>query len=356
MSYVDYRAVEQARPGIPSPESWEAWQALSESPPGELWSANRYRIASGSADFYELFAFFDTDAIEKYGFDYFDIDRSFSFGRPPQKGTILGGDLDLDTIAAAHAARTYTENDLNGVPVWCGPVGCENGHYTNLRQREVYPIFGSRLGRQEPLALIPGYILNSPSWPVIESMVRAYQDTQDSLLDLPAYRAVAEMLTADEGLLIQVQFLHPFSAGFSEDTTSVLSDTVADYGPLPPYELAVLADRQEGEDQVNIMALVHSNEAAATQAANELTQRIATYPDLYHSEQSFIIEHEAIMDAPRLYHSQTADRWVAVGAARYPLPGNEKVGGFYQSPGLLFIRWYRGYLERLLVPLWIEFE
>ncbi|MBN1201048.1 MAG: hypothetical protein JXJ20_04250 [Anaerolineae bacterium] len=380
LSYADYRAAAVAWPEVPQLETWAEWEAIRDQEAGALWVAATRRLVCGDPELYQFFMSFDPGAIEKYGFDFFDIHRTFLFGRPPEEGIIYGGDFDLDAIAAAHAARTYTEHDLNGVTLWCGPVGCENGDMTQqylpgegerdpetLKLKGVYMIFGGRFGRQQPVGMIPGYLMSSSSWPVMQSLTAAIQGSEQSLLDLPAYRAAADLLTEGDALLVQARFLHPFDvgAGVAADVISAmltgederaqyLEASVADYGLLMPYELAVMADLQDGPDQVNIIGLVYSSESAAEHSAEELTQRLGAFRNLYTGD--ILIEEEgiqAVMDAPRVFYSEETNRWVAVAAARYPLPTTEPdETGFISAPGWLLMYWYQAYLEMQFAPLW----
>src|SRR5690606_74600 len=138
-----------------------------------------------------------------------DMDRSLVFGNPPSMGNILEGDFDPAQIAEAFAARDFTENDFNGVPVWCGAAGCENGLQTDLANRNPGNPFGGDLGRSEPLAIVSDSLLaNSASDGLVETMIGTYQGEYNSLADADDYQALAQAL-ADQGTIVQAQFLNP---------------------------------------------------------------------------------------------------------------------------------------------------
>lgn len=356
ISYVDYRALEQARPGVPSPESWEA---LNNDANFQLWVANMARVTSGWPYLNQYFR----DAAnmpEVMGFDLFDIDRTFAFGSPPGAGFIFDGDFDAEAIAAAHNAREYTQSEVEGVTLWCGPVGCDDGTKVDPVNRNLANIFGGDLGRQQPFALVPGHILQSGDLATLNSMIDTHVGKSDSLLDLNEYRAIAEAITEPQDetldLLVQVQFLLPSNLTgdpLGPDLTPILEN----YGTLPAYSLAGVVDRQEGEFQVAMLAVAYLTEEDATQAAEELTNRLASFPINVEQPNTLLIEDESIsasIDEARVYYSEAADRWVAIAAIRYPLPAETADSDRPAPSGVVYRLWFRAYVTRSFTLLTLD--
>lgn len=358
ISYADYRAAEQARPGVPSPESWAAFESEENT---DLWIANITRITSGWPNL-NIVSRAGPDMPEVMGFDFFDIDRTMAFGSPPAQGFIFGGDFDAEAIAAAHTARDYTQTDVEGIAVWCGPVGCENGTKVNPADRNLANIFGGDLGRQQPFALVPGYILQSAGWGVLNAMIDAHQGEIDSLLALNEYRAIAEAITEPQDdtldLLVQVQFMLATNL-VGDPMGPDLTPITEDYGTLPPYSLAAMADRQEGDFQVAMLAVAYLTEEDAAQAAEELTRRLAGFPANVEAPDTPLIEAETIggsVDEGRVYYSESADRWVALASIRYPLPTERDENGRLVQSGLAYRLWFNAYVRRAFTPLMLFAE
>ena len=360
LSYVNYRAVEQVWVGVPTPESWEDLMSLSDSDTdaGAFWIANARRILSGPP-ILGLQSGLESMP-EVMGFDFFDIDRGLILGQPPEEVFILGGDFDGDTIAAAHRARDYTATDLGGASLWCGPVGCENGLQIDPANREPANIFGGDLGRQFPFAVLPGHLVTSGLLSAVHGAVVTYQDAQNSLLDVPSYRAVAEAITQDDGVLLQVQFFQATDVGFMPPDflsahQELIDETLGSYGTLPLYELAALVDRQHGNDQVAMMVLVYDNENSARSGAEELTSRIVSFSrlDLGQTEPMLDIpEIDGRVGGPSVFYSEAADKWIAMATALYPIP--EHVSPSETRSGLLFRFWVDSLYRRTLTPLVVD--
>lgn len=393
ISYADLRANEQARPGVPSPASWAEFGTLADESQ-TLWLANMNRLISLAPDM-GTFVAFDADMVNYLGLDFFEIDQTFYFGPPPWQGTIYGGHFDNNRITDTLVGRTYTTTELNGVPVLCGPVGCKNGQEdgnwlpdqegrdpVTLRRPGVYSIFGGRLARQEPLALLPGTILSTPDWEILDAMTEAAQGNGESLYDVPTYRTIADYAVeaGTERTLIQVMF---FPATFYvPDYLSVLvgaghidpdeldglmeqmgideTGLPLDAGELPFYALGAIVDWQEGEDQVHSLVLVYNTEVNAQRAAEEVTWRIplqSAYLEWKVEEPLIdIAVDEYTLDPPQAVHNPATNRWLAVATVRTPLPSNDpdpELDGRVQGSGKLIMLWFRSLLSATFSPVQI---
>lgn len=394
MSYTNLRALEAAREGVPSPNSYAEWEADEDAQ--AIWLANATRIQSPlgipqitNSEYSRM-----SDVV---GFDFFDIDRVVTFDRPPRTGIIYWGEFDAASIANAHIARDYTTTPINDdVTLWCGPIGCENGAETDVDNIERANIFGGDLGRQVPFYVTPDFIYTTPSIDYLNALPDLYEGTVASILARPTFLAGAEAISTGTGTLIQAQFLVPAQVGnfteyfvlgpeFSQDRISELEESgelesvleearsrvIPNYQDLDPYELAILADRQEGDQQVALVALVFDSEEAARFAAEEVTQRIGTFSNFIFTrrEEAFIEIFGGTLDEPRVYYSPAADRWVALASARYPLPSNALIDpltgeplpedsdqrGMIRDSGLLFRSWIDALRRGTFTPLAITF-
>lgn len=394
--YADLRAAEAARPGVPTPATWAEFEAL-EGKPQELWMANVSRLITLAPDMQAL-DWFDADMVNYLGLDYFEIDRSLAYLPAPNEGAIYGGHFDIDRISNTLIQRTYTATELNGVPVVCGPAGCENGvafgnwlpdqegrDPETLRHPGTYLLFGGRMGQQQPLALLPGYILSTPDWEILGQMTAAATDSGDSLYDLPEYRAVADFAAEAENsgtgrTLIQVLFFSPVF--FNPDMFDLMADSFkVDVTPaeleaafarvgidkmgkpleaedLPPYTLGAIVDWQEGADQVHSIVLVYDTQSDAESAADEVTWRIpqqTAYLE-WQIEQPLLEVKDLTytLDPSQTVYNTMADRWLAVATVRSPLPGNDPDPAnddHIWASGRALLRWYRSWLSNTFSPV-----
>lgn len=387
VSYIDYRALEAAWPATPIYESWAEWNTASEAKDfgARLWMSNRMRMAAGPM-FWEYFNL-GGETSSLVGFDYLDIDRSIAFGTPPAQGVILAGDFNTDAIITAFTAREYEAVNVDGMIVDPGNAQeltlLQGGDPTkvDLQNRNPANPFGGELGRRELVAVAPGYLLNSPSKSTFQNLVETYTDDQPALSEDSSYAAAARAISDGEGLLIQALFLNPLSVGFApgdpaslppgltqEQIEAILANPLLNgetYGPLAPYTLAIMADRQEGDEQVILVALVYSDEAAAQSAAAELTNRLAAFSNalVTNSDVPLIEDVEgAVMGEPRVYTDEVTGYSVAIAEIRYPMPepilynsqgepAEEGETGMTRTPGILFRRLVNAIYTRSFTPL-----
>jgi hypothetical protein len=244
------------------------------------------------------------------GMDYFDIHVGMGFGRSPMSGLIFGGALDFEAIGAAHMARGYTENTVQGLRLWCsGKFGCEEPTTYDREAIEPYNVFDPEFGRQPAFFGLEGssvnYIASAFDHDLLLTMVDATAEAHESLADAPDFRTLASALIDPDrysGDLLQVHFIsalvtdassNPFEVFRAIDTSMnpreawdawVESVGWAQYGVLPAYPLMALADRQEGDDIVTIVALVYPAREDAEMAVPELVKRLTIYPGGWYRE------------------------------------------------------------------------
>ncbi len=284
------------------------------------------------------------------GFEWLlDVDRSLEFGDPPGVGLLLGGEFDTEAIGAALQARDFSQADVSGVTVWHR----FDDLAISVADRDPADPFGGNLGAAARIALLPDMLANARSWPLINGIIGAAQGDLPSLADDPAYRALAGAITAPDGLLIQALFFGGEALQVAGDPTQLgLAMPAADLGPLPPYALAILADRQEGNDQVHLIGLVYADAPTAQAAADVLAGRIAdfrlsTRPDIVLAEDFGATVSASVVE------SEADGLAVALVEVRYPLPAERTdAGGRFLSAGRLYGLWVQAILRREFTPLW----
>lgn len=370
IGYIDYRAVEAARPGAGSYATAADFIADSEArtPEAGLWMAATMRIVTGSEIF--AYAMRDADVMPAaVGFDLFDIDRVLVFGEPPSQAVFYAGDtLDLDAIAAALTARDYTARTDDDLIIWSHP----DGRNVDLLNAEPARPFGGDLGRNDPVIGTDGLLMSSPD----PDVMSALQNMRRSLAQSDDHRAAAAAITAGDGLLVQALYLNPLEVGMMpgdpaamlfDPNASDAPDPLVDYGELPFYNLAVLADRHEDGDDVAVVALVYLDEATAEAAAAELAARIDALRLPLDAAETVNTMFDATLDPPQVIASD--DRYVAVVTVRYPTPPQQPIDMMtgevvdpdtfdgptqYQASGRIFRGWVQGLFRREFLPLTIS--
>jgi hypothetical protein len=359
VSYVDYRAIEAAR-GIQTPTA-EDFQNQTDL--AGLWLAAANGIAAGPEMNYFLQQLGGMQ--EQVGFTWFDVNQAVAFGNPPSQGTIMAGSFDASKIAVAFQSRGYTQTDVNGIPVWCSADGCDAGAKVNLDKRNPANPFGGALGREEPLAVLPGAVVGSGDYQVVQDAVAAYQKQHFSLADDPDFRAAAEAVTADgtlrQALLVSVKdvgVVDYAQVALKPEILPTLRQQVAGYKTLPPYTLAVFADVWKEKEQIALIGLVYDDADTAKVAGSELAGRMNTFISLV-TQRPFsdvLKDVQGSIAAPTVYQSSATGKAVALLALRYPLPSNELSGDppRYTASSLLFRRIITELYQRGLYPLATE--
>jgi hypothetical protein len=319
---------------------------------------------------------------EIMGFDFFDIDYTLEVGVPPYTTMVLRGNFDMDLVVATHIARDYTETEINGVQVMCGPVGCENGSRTDLAYVDWANMFDGGLGRQPPFAILPNTLVSAYELDILENAIHAINGESPSLAEAEDFRTVAEAIlnpNVYSGDLVQAQFLSSQYLNIALDlnnprTNQYIAETsghhieqfkrlLADYGELPETTLAVIADRQEGNMQVAIIGLVFDNEADAQIAVDEVTKRISTYFDVLKFARVHDLEPPVFIDSVEggaindgfVYYSETTGSYAAIISVDYPMPEGPFIVGSEDSPpesAVIFRAWILSIREGFLYPFW----
>lgn len=305
-----------------------------------------------------LYAFGSTEKkmTSSVGFEWLlDVDRSLEFGEPPRIGLVLDGRFDEEAIGAALQGRGFSLSVVDGVEVWHRFEDLT----LNLQARDSFDPFGGALGAAARVAVLPEMLANARSWELIQVIIAASQGQKPSLADDAAYRALAEAITASEGFLVQALFFNPIDLRYVGDpllppeTQRRLWLMAEEIEPLPTFSLAVLADRQEGDDQVHLIGVVCADPSTAHVACDVLVRRVEVFHLLDRPEETLAEQYGAAIRGWVIEPSENGLAVVLV-EARYPLPASRMEPGTERviPGGPLYRAWVRAIMRREFVPLW----
>jgi|GEM_PF-4123418 len=241
--------------------------------------------------------------------------------------TFYFGEFDQDAIAAALSADDY---ELDGVIWGRGEMGTFDIY--NWQESANTNLFTSgRPSAARVGILSTGVAVTTNNDRVVEiaTLLDSGEAPFESVTDLPDFQALANALANPP--IIQATVFTPFSATNDlffapipvelsiEAEDEVILQTgfdtpldLSDWGELPPSGWVVLFDRQDGDDQVNGIALVYDNQAAAEQAATELTIRLRDFEfiDGIYTDLGVQIDESQIIESNGYF--------VVVASLRYP--------------------------------------
>jgi hypothetical protein len=345
ITYGDYQAVYVAR-GLQPYSSWQEFDTdESLRQPIGLFS-------SGLGGIETLFSYMMQYATleDVIGIDFFAIERTLQFGNLPSQGYLLQGEnFSQDSVDFAHVTRGYTQETLQGIPMWCaGDVGCDGGHITNVAQRSPVNIFGGDLGRQFPVAFLPdeSMLFSSPDMDIMRQIAFSYAENTPSALDYPDIRALAESLRSYGSLRNAYVFPVLFVSG-TEAPADLINPTLdinditlpaTAEGGLPFYAFGIMADMYTEEAQQVIIALSFFSEDDAQAAADLFPDRLLQAQSTItgYLWRELLSQRGITPQAPEIYVDEAAQRWVLTLNLTYPHPEEDFRDG--SSDGYLFLR------------------
>ncbi|MDD5265220.1 MAG: hypothetical protein PHU43_10370, partial [Candidatus Bipolaricaulis sp.] len=242
----------------------------------------------------------------------------------------------------------FSLSTVNGVPVWHrfadGTI--------SLAARDTVDPFGGHLGAASRVVLLPEMLANARSWPVVEAIISAAQGVQSSLADDPGYRALAEVISQPDGPLVQALFFTGTAFRLAGDPGQTASEPAVDFAPLPAFSLAVLADRQEGNDQVHLIGLICTDLPTAQTAAQVLATRVEAFHLPDRPDDGLVEQFGATVSFSAVERPQDSLA-IAVVEVRYPLPSprTDPETGHFNTGGLLYRAWVRAIMRREFTPL-----
>ncbi len=261
INYVDHSALQKALPNSERPAGFEDWRARRDTPSVQ-WYMTGLRFL-GTTDSALVSASIEGERMrDAVGFDYYTVDQALEFGAYPTTGRLYTGKFDQDAVQSAFLARDYTRFERDTLIVLCGDATCDADRvFASDTPFDPSNPFGGTFGRRDPLALAEGIIFSTPVMSVFEGMLAAYNDSEPSLLQNDAVRALLSALNA-EGTVVQAIFF---------DSALIGTDTAG----IAPYTFgAIVHILREGGDQPSYIALVYDVQHDAQAIAADLSERV----------------------------------------------------------------------------------
>lgn len=322
-SYMDYRALEASR-NIPKPTPETYLDDL-------LWIRTSFAIKSGFPLQY-LRTIMDSRA--ETGFNFFDMDRSASFGQPPSQAYLMEGVFDQALMTVGYNGLGYEATEIQGIPALCSVDGCDTGLTVNLENRFPGNPFGGQLGRREPIVFLPDLLANSPNLNTVTGIIQAANDEVNSLADNDYYVALAEAATQNP--LIQLNTFNGLElmmtgtmltnvANLSAEELQAQIDEINPLvGTLPPYVLVGVVSAYTDEYELAQLMIVYNDADQAQTAAETLEARLADYTSIVTGQEfsDFVTSIDGTVDTS-VYVSESTGKHVAIWTLRNPFPGNE---------------------------------
>jgi hypothetical protein len=347
LSYIDYDVILSSNdaPALTSDMSEDERAAVMEDP---RWFANLFRIRVGVQEIGMGFVLPEDEFTLAFGFAAWNIDRALTFGQPPSDASIIMGAFDPDAVRAAFAARDYVEAEIGGVPALCWSEGCDQGMTMNLENRLDRLPFGGQLGMRPPFALpAEGVIAMSRDLDRLTAMMDARAGARRSLREDRQWGALAETLIDPRwGALGQAVFVTPLDVVANMGMMpQEFADQVAALGDLPIFEVAALADYDNGAEQVHVIAAAYPDADAADSAAIELAARLKAFDPGNYAELGVTV------DEPLIVPLESGGAVVAL-ALRYPY--SEEVtdpDGQPIATGRIYAYWLSAFYRMEFLPL-----
>ena len=249
------------------------------------------------------------------GVDWFAIDQLTFFSIPPYSITVALGDglnASSDAITAAMNTGGFSQRETHGLTEWYRFEDLEQRldqavTLDAMGRRPLDP-FGISTGHAVRLLWTPGRVAGANASVFSEMIAATWVGAMPSLGAAADYRTALLAVSQDKGQWVQtlvtnrrflpadmaVGHLGPYS---SEAKRADYIQKLAERDPsaVPPYELMVLADCQEGSNEVTLLGLVYDTREAAETAAATLPPLFDAYaPRLY---------QQRLLEAERLERS-----------------------------------------------------
>lgn len=345
VSYTDYRALVEARPGAAQPKNYIEWLASrsQQTPEAGRLMAALQGISSGSREILQGFVR-PAEMVEAVGIDPFTVNRVLVFGAPPRNAVLLDGKFDPSQIGAKLANKGFQKSELSGYTLWCSPEGCDDGMRLNPRERDPMNPFGGHLGRKQPIAVSADKVFSSADDAVVENMVKAVTGETKSLAVNKNFTAIVEAF-AEKGVLLQAHLLDPeftwfaFAGAVTGRQAQALEAMKAEFVPIPAYSLVGLAHIADGQHQLALAAVVYDSEADAKAAQEVISARIPKYISLVTGIPlvESVADRGGVIDPLYIHASQSNSKYVLVVTLRGSIePQEPNQDGRYITSGMLF--------------------
>lgn len=333
ISYMDYRALERAHQ-LPVIANRDAFYALDETT-RTLWDVSLLRAHAGLTPFVNLTGDRIAQMPELVGFDYFDVDQTLVYGADPFVGNVLrsaDGDFSRRQTSQALRARDYDLRVVASGTAW-GKGGDGQTDVNNLAMGDP---FGGDVGLSSRVAVLDDHTIgNAFIWGIVVEMAETHAGSSPSYAQRPAYQTMIDALAGDDELLIQAVILN--------DRAGQQQAFELDHLPLPRYELAAIADLQQGEYQLNRVVLLYEKEVNARRAMRRLPDFIYAFDNGWLDMLGFVASEPDMVPTDNGW----LVRYTLTAPAAMP---TDVLNGAYE-PGLIFGFWTNALKQQVFFPL-----
>lgn len=230
------------------------------------------------------------------GFGWSDIEAAVGFYKPPGSVTVLIGTpmvSDAAVVGPALTARGFSEEVRAEYPFWWRM----EDNQLDLQNRDPEDPLRGALGGSARVGLIDGAFVTAANWAAIDATLGVHAFGAGSVADEPDIAAVAFSLNqpvSGEGDLLQAVIfggafsMHDVVAGVlgrnaTPEAVAALEERLAPASATeitPRYNAFALADRQEGNQAIGVVALVYDTADEAEMAARTVSEAFASLDSL----------------------------------------------------------------------------
>jgi hypothetical protein len=228
------------------------------------------------------------------GFAWNDIEAAVGFGNPPGQVMVIAGTpavTDAAAIGATLTGRGFAAEDRGGHPFWWRL----DDNAIDIQNRDPADPLRGHLGGSARAGLVDDAFVAAANWPSVDAAVAAFDGERPALAESEDFAAIVAAVghpVTEEGTLLQAYLAAgAFDADFtidvlmrgeSEELIAELRRRLEgnDGSALPRYSAIAIADRQEGERAVGVVALVYANREQAELATRLVPESVATQESL----------------------------------------------------------------------------
>jgi|GEM_PF-4055373 len=269
ITFVDYKNVIRARDGVRQFTEYEQIYLVSDEE-RKIFEAAIRSIISGP----HLRILDYAPAWSNYsGYDFMDINRSITYGIPPQRVEILVGDFDMSSISSQYEESGYSYSEFGDITLLCPEYGCEVSNPPNYNWEDP-------LGGQYAFLLSEQMIVQSPIYENLALIDNIAQDEMNSLADNSMIRAAVSPIDPNN-IVIQGKLLYPPNiilnvSNLWDDELNQLKESLEASDALPQWDIVLMTDTATSSEQVVYASFVYSDLESAQTSARIVEERLNT--------------------------------------------------------------------------------
>jgi hypothetical protein len=308
-----------------------------------------------------------------------DIVAALVYGQPAARGVVIDTGETQNQITPKIAAALYEQSgyvaavldDVTAYVLVCPPAACAAPPQMQLAERNPANIFALPSFEHDPLVAYTATVASvAPERDLLLAGMEGHVAGTGTLAQQPDYAVLAQALDSVEGDLLQATILPPaifatlpvITADTSEEFfagialrrgAGTLGDELKNYGALPPFNLAAVADYQTATSQSAVIAVVYPDAELAQLAAEELNNRFSTFRDelVMGQRERTLTEEFAGSYEVKVYHDAELSVSVVMIVLDYPLPELNN-DGTVPFMGSIYHRLTRSIIQQAFYLLW----